>query len=265
MIYEQEKFNTTVGKLMEMWQNGDVAGKMTTSIITRKKNDRPSSTWSIGNRMIMSVVGNTDDARGIYQWGSVKRNVIKDEKAFHIWCPLFKKYTDSEGKEKSYCYGFKPIPVFSKESTNGAEIVYPDHTPATLPPLYDVAARYGIKVEYVPHRGFDSAYVMGSEEKIVLGTQDAPAFVHELVNAMYIKRNSIKEKQPVKSSDGVMEEKAIKDLTTAVICEMYSLEGYSMMEWSEMQDYFSRKPEEILRVMTRLMAETEELVSELLK
>ena len=150
--------------------------------------------------------------------------------------------------------------------------MYPDHTPTVLPPLYDVATKHGIKVEYIPHRGFDSTYVMGSEEKIVLGTQDAPVFVHELVNVMFTKRNTEKatkiqkeHRQPSLSADAIMEENAVKDLTTAVICEMYSLKGYAMMDWSLMQDYFSRKPEEILRVMTRLMAETEEIVSELLK
>ena len=266
-----EKFNEAIAKLMELWQEGKVSENVSVAIIARQKNDRPSSTWSVGNRMIMQVVGGTDDARGMNQWNMVKRKVNKGEKSFSIWGPLFKKYTNDKNEEVSYCYGFKAIPVFAKETTDGEPIVYPDHKPLVLPPLYDVAASMGIEVEYIPHRGFDATHTVTEEQaKIKLATHDAPVFLKEIVNVLYERIQTARDKKypdrkRTQTADSIMEGKSVIDLSTAVICDMYGLEGYTMMPWNQMQDYFSRKPDDVLRVMTKLMSETEEIVSELMK
>ncbi|HBQ26698.1 MAG TPA: hypothetical protein DD791_09935, partial [Syntrophomonas sp.] len=46
--------------------------------------------------------------------------------------------------------GFKAIPVFRYEDTEGEELpLKPDYKPAELPPLYDVALEFGT-VNYLP-------------------------------------------------------------------------------------------------------------------
>jgi len=266
MAYDKEKFADAVSKLMELWMEGKVAENVSVAIIARQKNDRPSSTWSVGNRMLMQIIGGTDDARGMHQWNTVKRKVVKGAKAFSIWGPLMKKYEDDDGKEKMYCYGFRAIPVFAKENTEGEPIEYPDHVPMILPPLYDVAKSMGIEVEYVPHRGFDSEHVVTQNQaKVKLATHDAPTFLKEVVNVLYEQRKNNHDEHKEMTETAMMEKRAAIDLSTAVICELYGLEGYSMMPWSQMQEYFSQKPEDALRVMTKIMNTTEKVVNELME
>jgi hypothetical protein len=59
------------------------------------------------------------DARGFRQWEQARRRVRKGEKAFHILAPVIRKVVDEAGDAKLIVVGFKGVPVFGLEQTDG--------------------------------------------------------------------------------------------------------------------------------------------------
>ena len=113
--------------------------------------EKPSSKWSFGNQLLMLLAG-TEDARGFKQWNEVGRYVRKGAKAFRILGPVFvKKSLESadpnETEEIEVLVGFRAIPVFRAEDTEGTEL--PAYKPRDPPPLLEVAERFGMKVNYL--------------------------------------------------------------------------------------------------------------------
>lgn len=112
--------------------------------------DIPSTRWSLGNHLLMWLAG-TEDGRGYRQWQEIGRYVKKGASAFHILGPLitkkmFKDEATGEEKEESLLVGFKAIPVFRMEDTDGQPL--PEPKPRIIPPLLDVAEKWGVKVKY---------------------------------------------------------------------------------------------------------------------
>lgn len=103
-----------------------------------KGNGKPSDAWSFFNRLIM-YMHDTCDARGFRQWRQAGRHVKKGAKAFYILAPIRKKIPVKVKKEEEKVnengevevveieetiyvdklVGFKPIPVFRYEDTEG--------------------------------------------------------------------------------------------------------------------------------------------------
>lgn len=145
-------------RLIVMFAKGELPEAIARTIIKTQPGTIPCANWSLGNRLL-TALADTDDARGIRQWESVGRRVKKGGKAFYILAPFGQrvkvKVTDSEtGEEEEVeriiAHGFKAIPVFRYEDTEGEELpLKPDYKPAELPPLYDVALEFGT-VNYLP-------------------------------------------------------------------------------------------------------------------
>jgi len=78
----------------------------------------PSSSWSLGNQLLM-LFGGTADARGYNQWIKAHRYVKKGSKAIYILVPMIRKIKDKndEDTEKTATIGFKTMPVFAYEDT----------------------------------------------------------------------------------------------------------------------------------------------------
>ncbi len=93
-------------------------------------NSIPSDKWSFLNRVLM-YLHDTEDARGFKQWQETGRYVKKGSKAFYILGPVFKKVTDEKlqesgelvKEEKQILAGFRAIPVFRFEDTEGAPVI----------------------------------------------------------------------------------------------------------------------------------------------
>lgn len=120
--------NDAVTQLLDMFETGKLPAKVAFSIIHRHPNDViPSDKWSIGNRILQMLQG-TDDARGYKQWQEAGRQVRKGAHAIHILAPMtFKvKETDKdtgEEVEKVVVKGYRPIPVFRYEDTEGSRFL----------------------------------------------------------------------------------------------------------------------------------------------
>jgi hypothetical protein len=97
-----------------------------------KMSKKPCSAWSISNLSIM-LNNNTEDARTYLQWKKAGRQVKKGSECFHIFGPKFAKKSTKETKEEEkkdpQLIGFKIIPVFRFEDTQGKEI---EEVPQTI-------------------------------------------------------------------------------------------------------------------------------------
>jgi hypothetical protein len=177
---------------------------------------KPSSKWSFGNQLLMLLAG-TEDARGYRQWGDVRRYVRKGSKAFYILGPVFiqKRLDNSEPSEEEIdvLVGFRAIPVFKLEDTDGAEL--PTYTPRDPPPLLDVAGKFGMKVNYL--RLSAGVYGLTDYERqiITLATEDWTVFWHELAHAIH------RSYEPKTGHGQEPEAEAVAQLVAATLARLY--------------------------------------------
>ena len=125
-----KNFEDAVNSLMTMFAKQDFPEQVAWSIIRRDPNEPsiPSDGWSVFNRLIMRLFGNTDDARTYLQWKAVGRHVTKGAKAFYIFAPIIRKEVDEKnGKETKELRGFRPLPVFALEDTEGEAVTKPNY------------------------------------------------------------------------------------------------------------------------------------------
>ncbi len=151
----------------------------------------PADKWSFLNRLLM-YLNNTEDARGFRQWQEAGRYVKKGSKAFYIIGPVTRKITaektlesgDKAREEKTVLAGFKTIPVFRIEDTDGAPVVR-DEYKVNIPYEFNgIIQELGLKGQ--PVRFCGAAY--GSynliNKEIRLASPDIEVFLHELSHAV---------------------------------------------------------------------------------
>ena len=183
--------NDAASKLLNMFETGQMPDAVARTMIQKQAGDhKPSHSWSLGNQILM-LANNTEDARGFKQWQEVERNVTKGAKAFYILAPIIRKVTTKEieadkttgkekevEKEKTFIRGFKGIPVFKVEDTDGKPLPAIDYQPAELPPLWEAAKGLGLEVNYKAVAGqnaYGAFYFM--QGKIELYTHDLKKYL----------------------------------------------------------------------------------------
>ena len=108
------KADTVAKQIIESFEKGTIP-KGLSNIFINFNSISPSASWSWGNRLLCMFAGHTD-ARGYRQWSKVGRNVKAGQKAFNILAPMIAKKEDKNGDTKSFCYGFRSIPVSGREN-----------------------------------------------------------------------------------------------------------------------------------------------------
>lgn len=273
-MMNNDKIQGAVSKLLEMWQSGNMPSAIARTMIKPiPGSEVPSDFWSLGNKLIMYCF--TEDARGFEQWHKVGRNVKKGAKCFYILAPLAKKIKakeveDGEEKEleKTIIQGFKAIPVFRIEDTEGKEIVRPDYRPLDLPPLHDVALEMGLDVTYAPGRDGSWGYYVPDKEKIVLHTTQHKTFFHELSHHMH---NTLLKKQGKslcfdRNSEAYAEQEIIADMSACVLCELYGFTGYEAHVWRYIQGYAgTNSVDATLKKVMQLLNIVQDVVSSIME
>ena len=154
----------------------------------------PCSDWSLHNRFLVFLSG-TADARGFRQWKSAGRKVVKGAKAVYILAPRFLTdrdvEPDAEGKHSQKLIGFRGVPVFRAEDTEGEPL---DYEQITLPahPLLEVAAAWGIQVRAMPGNDHFYGSFSPSAGEICLASPDEQVFFHELAHAADARSRDLK-------------------------------------------------------------------------
>lgn len=192
----------TANRILEAFKDPGRLPKALAPIFLQAKRAHqvPCRRWSIGNQVLVALAL-TEDARGFKQWKEVGRKVKKGAKAFHILAPCTRKIEDLDENgakvERFAVYGFRAIPVFALEDTEGDAL--PGADPAVMQwidnlPLVDVARAWGLTVDYTGENpNFYGLYAPG-RQRIVLAVENLSTFFHEFIHAADHRLGNLKER-----------------------------------------------------------------------
>ena len=247
-----------VRSLLTMFQSKEFPKQLAFSVIKRRGNDKPkpSDHWSIGNQLLMIFCGATEDARTYKQWQEVKRYVKSGSSAFGIFAPIAKKIRDKDNpdKEKVLLLGFRLLPVFRFEDTDGEPLPEYDYTPPTLPPFLDVAEKIGVKVRWKPVSRGAYGYYNLLDKGITLSSQDYFVYFHELAHAVNATYADIQKDLP--------KAEIVADLTAAVLCEMQQISGYQAQTYDYVRNYCHDKDDKaVIKAVMGALTEVEKIIT----
>ena len=173
-----DKIQEAMASLLSILESGDIEPVARAFFIGGGK---PSDSWSFLNRVIMLLAG-TYDARGFRQWQKVNRHVIKGAKAFYILGPCKYKVEEEDGEERYVLCGFKPIPVFRLEDTEGEPV---NDFELTIPADFSrIVQELGVTIRAVPFEGEWAGAYSSNKKDILLASPDVRTFLHELSHAV---------------------------------------------------------------------------------
>ena len=250
-----EKAQEILSRIVETFHEGTIPDAIARTIIPPI--DVPCARWSLNNR-ILTFLSGTSDARGINQWKEVGRWPKKGSKAIYILVPLIRKKpinSDDEASEELRLYGFRAMPVFRAEDTEGEPLSYPDIEPPAPPPLVDVAECWGIAVTYQRFPGdYYGAYVPDRSE-ILLATHDELTFFHELA---HVAHEQVLGKLNLKQ-DWCQE--IVAELTAATLCHLYGRRPNDGMAYQYIARYAEKAETDVHRACMSVIADTERCLS----
>ena len=210
-----DKAKASLQTCLKRFEEGDFSTIAEIALLKRK-GDIPFDKWSFSNKIISWAQSGTMDCRGYRQWEQANRKVKKGSRALYILAPLITKIEDEETGEKfNRCFGFKAVPVFSVNDTEGEPIDY-GYEEVEPPPLIEVAKAFDLDVTYEPLLGaYGSANLKTGN--IRLATAEEQVFFHELVHAVRIKSGHME----INDKHDYAREEVIAEFGATVLAEMY--------------------------------------------
>jgi len=238
----RERANVELDKIIQLFSSAQLPDLCAKALIAAP--EKPSSSWSMGNQLLMLLAG-TSDARGYKQWQEVGRHVKQGSKALRILGPVFvEKHlegaTPEDEETVEVLVGFRAIPVFKFEDTEGAEL--PTYTLRDPPPLLDVAERFGMKVNYVRLSAGVYGYTDYEKKVIGLATESWDVFWHELAHALH------RTFEPKTNHGQEPEAETVAQLVAATLARLYGrpADGFS---WTYIaQQAKSSSPQQVGRL-----------------
>ncbi len=188
------KHTKAVGeRIVEAFRNPEQLPKALAPVFIHRKDDKPCSRWSWHNQLVVALCG-TVDARGFRQWNHVNRKVKKGAKALWILAPCVKRISEKddagEDRARQVVYGFRSVPVFALEDTEGDPLPETDDrydSWARELPLMEVAEAWGINVGTFSYGGGNPLgyyrYAASGNQAVMLGVENLSTWAHELVHA----------------------------------------------------------------------------------
>lgn len=259
MLKNQEIIEKACKNLLGMFESGKMPEAITRTFIEESNYEKPSSKWSLGNKILMIFSG-TVDARGFDQWKKVGRNVVKGAKAFYILGPSTRKVErkneeTGEKEEKIIVTGFHTIPVFRYEDTEGQELPEVSYNPKQLPPLYEVAERLGLSVQYAPKVSTAWGWFNPNQKRIVLCTHQEKTFFHELGHAAHAQFFTLKPGQDA-------DQEIIAETVGAVLCQLYGIDGFEAHAYKYISGYAeTESAQSTVKKIMRLLSDIEKCLS----
>lgn len=246
------KAQASINKVIEQFKTGDISAISRVARINLDES-APARKWSLSNKIIAFMQAEELDCRGFVQWQNVGRKVKKGSSAVYIFRPhTITKLNDNDEKE-TICVGFSTVPVFAASSTEGEEInsIY---KPAELPPLTEVARKFGIQIDYVPVTPDRLGDCQTDGSKIRLGSHDARIFFHELTHAIHAKIEGGLE------GGQQTNQETIAEFTTAVLMDFYGLGDHTGNAWK----YISHYADDPIIAITKALGTVEKVLAVLL-
>lgn len=188
------KAESAATQIMEAFKAGDLPAKLA-PIFIQRADDVPCRRWSWSNQLLTALAG-TSDARGYRHWQDVGRYVKKGAKSFLILAPMTRKIETADGEEKRAVYGFKAIPVFRLEDTDGKPLKVDTEAQAFLDglPLREVAEHWGLSVESFNGKQSRALGWYRHGNAIAVGVENLATWCHELIHAADDKRGELTER-----------------------------------------------------------------------
>lgn len=180
------KSEEVASRIVDSFRTGSVPKALANVFI--RGSERHCESWSWSNRFLVAIYGYSD-ARGFRQWEEVGRHVRKGEKAMHILGPCLVKRseTDDAGQEteRGILVGFRSIPVFGTEQTEGDPIKGSEQGTQVLAnlPLREVAESWGLRIGTYDGREGKALGYYAHGTAIALGVENLSTWAHELVHA----------------------------------------------------------------------------------
>ena len=255
----RERANSELERIVQLFSSKQLPDLCAKALINAPA--KPSSKWSFGNQLLMLLAG-TSDARGFRQWNEAGRWVSKGAKAFWILGPVRKKVrTNKEALEeqggpeegvREILIGFKAIPVFRFEDTYGQDL--PVYEPKSPPPLMGVAERFGMRVQYERLAPGVYGATNHTNKTIVLATEDADVFFHELGHAIH------RTFEPKSGHGQEPEAETIAQLVAATLARLYGSPADSF-SWTYIASYAqSNNPQKVGRLCMRVLDRTKKVL-----
>lgn len=166
-------------------------------------------------------------------------------KARYILTPIIKRRKDKDDDEKTITIGFKTVPVFAVQDTDGTPV--PKFEPKVIPPLAQLA-----KITYRNSTGGEAGAYYPTTDEIVLCSEDPSVFFHELTH-LYDNKSHEKTgtgQEPIREM--------VAELGATVLCRMYDVKTRDSNHMAYIAHYAGAKtPAEVgaacMKVAERVM------------
>ena len=251
-------------RIIEAFKEPEQLPKALAPVFIHRKDDKPCQQWSWHNQLLVALCG-TVDARGFRQWNQVERKVKKGAKALWILAPCMKKVTEKDGggdeKTRQLIYGFKSIPVFAVEDTEGEPLPESDDkydSWAKQLPLLAVADEWGIHVDTFSHHGENPLgyyrYASNGNQAIMLGTENLSTWAHEMVHAADHRVGGLKEAK--------WHKEIVAELGGAVLLECLGMSSEADLggAFSYVQSYAQSEKKDIVKACIEVLGRVCECV-----
>lgn len=282
---KNEKVKNQLLKIVDLFQSENIPKAI--KEVTFPPFDVPSNKWSLSNRLIMFFSG-TSDARGFNQWKESDRRIKQGSKAIYILapttlkcafcscghrfshqdvkkaeqervlCPKCKAELDT-GKIKTFIAGFRGVPVFRKEDTEGKELEYERIEIPSLP-LLDVAEKWGIDVKGITFQGNIMGFYQPSKNIIALASPEEKTFFHELAHVSQNKLGMLRQEKQNKFNEVTAE------LSALVLAEMVGRENSNAgATYNYIKGYIGTdNKEEIGKYLIKVLSDVEKIVNNII-
>lgn len=262
-FYSEAAKNVLDG-ILAQFASGDIPNLV--SIAMFPSSNSPSENWSLMNRIIMVNAG-TFDARTFNQWLKVGRKVSKGSKAFNILAPITRTYeveTDDPSKEKEkrqYISGFRGLPVFRQEDTDGDPLPCEQKLAEQKLPLMNRAKEWGITVKALPTNNQFYGFFAPDANVIGLATPNEKTFFHELAHAAHLKVLG-----ELKNGQDPLQE-IVAELSAAALCRMVgkSSDDTTGNSYRYIERYAEKLDLSPHRACMKVLSETEKVLALILE
>ena len=259
-MHNPQFIHEAVTNLMSLFEQKSFPEKLAFTILRRKAGDtRPQFSWSLGNQLLAICVGKTEDARTFLQWRSASRYPRKGSTAFHILAPCTRKVdleaNDAGDPQSSIrLLGFRPLPVFALESTEGLPLPVFDYSPPQVPPLWRATERLGMKVSYAPFDGRALGKFRQSDNSLTISSSDPFVLYHEMAHFCH---NTF---EPLRG--GFLQRAEITaEISASTLCELTGVTAYRHSAYEYIRHYSQGKDDKtVLQTMMSVLSDVEKIV-----
>lgn len=219
--------------------------------------DVPQNEYSRTNRILLAIQG-AYDARGSSTWRGLKKFPLNWSNQVFIMMPKVIKIKDKEDEDKSITTGFFFKGLYDAENVYGGKpIEYVKNPPKSLPPLADVATKWGVNIQYKVRADAWGSYDTKKNE-IQLSTDAAGTFFHELAHKAHEKIDG-----KLKGGQDPQQE-AIAQLSAAVLAQMYD-KKIDLATYNYILHYAKEDPTKAMKLISKVLKKTGQVLDLILE